>query len=310
MNKSLYQIFGVPKNATSSAIDEAYGRLRAAYFARQQQGDTNATNELIGLTGAYEILGNSEKRTAYDEQLAARQFQPRPIETARPIAKTPLRTATASASKVAPAKKGINFLLMLLVIVVIAVVTVAAVRWKSSQKEQAQIEKQRHTEEQKNEQKKEYHKAMSSLAEIYVRWNDALRLADSTARIALSGPVGSLQGIKREAESLAVPVCLVEPKTKMVAGMDKFVNGLMHFMAYSSDKLDYVARERFEEGMTQFAEYEKDATACNPKNSVAPQPRLVKRSAALPSCRHALRTAQLGAGPRSTASTRATRVFG
>ena len=66
MQKSLYQILGVPKNAPRSIIHEAYSRLRAEALTHQQQGEPDATNELVGLAGAYEILGNSEKRAAYD----------------------------------------------------------------------------------------------------------------------------------------------------------------------------------------------------------------------------------------------------
>ena len=73
MQKSHYQILGVVQNASSNVIDEAHARLRAVYLTNQQQGDSSSANELVGLTGAYEILRNPEKRTAYDEKLANMQ---------------------------------------------------------------------------------------------------------------------------------------------------------------------------------------------------------------------------------------------
>lgn len=63
------------------------------------------------------------------------------------------------------------------------------------------------------------------------RWNDALSLAGSTPRVALSGPVAKLQDLKREAEKQRVSGCLVEPTVELVGAMDLIIAGFLDFMA-------------------------------------------------------------------------------
>lgn len=179
-------------------------------------------------------------------------------------------------------EKGISLLTLL---VAIAIAIGAAIWWKESRdaslkeqaiaakaQQEAQEEKQRQLERQKQEfqaqvekerNKNEFDKSISELNSIYARWNDALKLADSTARIALSGPVGKLQEIKREAESLMVPACLVEPKKKMIEGMNKMVDGFMQFMG-DADIGKILARVSFEDGRKLFVEYETGSAACAP----------------------------------------------
>lgn len=94
MEKSLYQILGVSQKASRSMIHEAYGRLRGEGLSRRQEGYPDATNELVALASAYEILGNSEKRSAYDDHLAARLYQPSAPATTRTL--TPIARPTLS----------------------------------------------------------------------------------------------------------------------------------------------------------------------------------------------------------------------
>lgn len=79
MKRSLYQILGVQKNASQNALEEAFKKLQSEYNTLKEQGDQEASNELIGINHAYEVLSNPEKRAAYDEKWAAMQFQSRPI---------------------------------------------------------------------------------------------------------------------------------------------------------------------------------------------------------------------------------------
>lgn len=80
MKKNLYQVLGVRQNASHDAIDSAHSTLRTKYQALYDQGSQDASNELFIINGAYEILSNPERRAAYDEKLAAMQYQPRPIQ--------------------------------------------------------------------------------------------------------------------------------------------------------------------------------------------------------------------------------------
>ena len=143
---------------------------------------------------------------------------------------------------------------------------VAKMQQEAEEEKQRQLEKQKQefqAEVEKERNKNEFDKSVSELNAIYARWNDALKLADSTARIALSGPVGKLQEIKREAESLMVPACLVEPKKKMIDGMNHMIDGFMHFMG-SADIGKILARASFEDGSKLFGEYETISAKCAP----------------------------------------------
>lgn len=64
-SKDLYEILGVPRNASAEEIKKAYHKL-----ARQYHPDINkspdAEDKLKEINAAYEILGNEEKRAQYD----------------------------------------------------------------------------------------------------------------------------------------------------------------------------------------------------------------------------------------------------
>lgn len=174
---------------------------------------------------------------------------------------------------------------LLTLLIAIALILGAAVWWKEShnahikeraeearKQQEAQEEKQKQIEKQKQEfqaqiekerKRNEFEKSISELNKIYSQWNDATTLANNTARIALSGPVGKLQEIKREAESLMVPECLVEPKKKMIEGMNKIIEGFMQFMG-DADLGKIHAMVSFESGKKLFDEYEKSSSACAP----------------------------------------------
>jgi hypothetical protein len=65
---------------------------------------------------------------------------------------------------------------------------------------------------------------------IYRRWIDAERLALSTGRIALSGPVASLQALQREAESAKTDICMSESKAALVELIKKNTTVMLQFM--------------------------------------------------------------------------------
>ena len=65
---------------------------------------------------------------------------------------------------------------------------------------------------------------------VYRRWVDAERLASSTARIALAGPVATMQSVQREAEALTVPQCLSDARRALVELTTQSTTGLIEFM--------------------------------------------------------------------------------
>lgn len=62
-------------------------------------------------------------------------------------------------------------------------------------------------------------------------WDDTNELADSTARIALSGPVSDLQDIKQRASALDAPDCAAGVKDTLLGYMDIQTDVYLTFMA-------------------------------------------------------------------------------
>jgi hypothetical protein len=95
------------------------------------------------------------------------------------------------------------------------------------------------------------------LDEIAVKWKDAFKVASATGRVALSGPVGDLQSLKREVEALEVSECLRLPKLELSSGFDKFINMfLAHMRQEEPDELKVLS------AMVDIGNYTKGAALC------------------------------------------------
>lgn len=90
--------------------------------------------------------------------------------------------------------------------------------------------------------------AKLALEKLYGRWHDADVLALSTPFLTLSGPVASLQALRREAADIDAPPCLLVARAKLVAGMTGTINGYLSAMGSlsrpSSGLLVHFAREK------------------------------------------------------------------
>jgi molecular chaperone DnaJ len=64
--KDLYEILGVPRNATQDEIRRAYLKLAHKYHPDKTGGDKEAEEKLKEINAAYDILKNPEKRAQYD----------------------------------------------------------------------------------------------------------------------------------------------------------------------------------------------------------------------------------------------------
>ncbi|MCX8064864.1 MAG: DnaJ domain-containing protein, partial [Candidatus Hydrogenedentes bacterium] len=65
--KDLYEILGVPRNATQEEIRRAYLNLARKYHPDRTGGDKEAEEKLKEINAAYDILKNPEKRAMYDK---------------------------------------------------------------------------------------------------------------------------------------------------------------------------------------------------------------------------------------------------
>ncbi|MCZ6670137.1 MAG: DnaJ domain-containing protein, partial [Acidobacteria bacterium] len=61
-----YAILGVPREATDQEIKKAYRRQAIKYHPDKNPGDQQAEEQFKVAAEAYNVLGDSEKRSLYD----------------------------------------------------------------------------------------------------------------------------------------------------------------------------------------------------------------------------------------------------
>lgn len=79
---NLYEILEVSEKASKEVIDKAYHVLAKKYHPDLQEGTKKKTAEkkMQKLNEAYEVIGNEEKRKAYDEELRLKREEAKRIE--------------------------------------------------------------------------------------------------------------------------------------------------------------------------------------------------------------------------------------
>src|SRR3954447_19593424 len=66
-NKDFYKVLGVPKTASQTEIKKAYRKLARANHPDSNPGDTKKHDTFKSVAEAYDVVGDPEKRTAYDD---------------------------------------------------------------------------------------------------------------------------------------------------------------------------------------------------------------------------------------------------
>jgi hypothetical protein len=62
-----YAVMGVPIDATSGAIRKAFRALSLQYHPDKNVGDETAASHFVEIAAAYEIIGNPDRRAAFDD---------------------------------------------------------------------------------------------------------------------------------------------------------------------------------------------------------------------------------------------------
>ena len=65
-DKDFYEILGVQKNASDDEIKKAYRKQAMKYHPDRNKDDKKAERKFKEAAAAYEVLKDSEKRSAYD----------------------------------------------------------------------------------------------------------------------------------------------------------------------------------------------------------------------------------------------------
>jgi len=65
--RDYYEVLGIQKNASKDEIKKAYRKLAVQYHPDKNPGDKQAEEKFKEATEAYEILGDDQKKSAYDQ---------------------------------------------------------------------------------------------------------------------------------------------------------------------------------------------------------------------------------------------------
>jgi len=64
--KDYYEVLGVPKNASAAEIKKAYRKLAQRFHPDANRGNKDAEERFKEISAAYDVIGDQEKRPAYD----------------------------------------------------------------------------------------------------------------------------------------------------------------------------------------------------------------------------------------------------
>jgi hypothetical protein len=112
--------------------------------------------------------------------------------------------------------------------------------------------------------------AVATMQHLGAEWDDANKLAGTTGRGSLSGPISNLQKIARDANDLNLPGCMDAAKAAMTAYMEDTVDGYILFMSQmSSDSAttDAQVNQKFNLASTEYDTFEtllSDVQKCAP----------------------------------------------
>ncbi len=132
--------------------------------------------------------------------------------------------------------------------------------------QQARVDEERKVLEQRKAQEQAQKDALASslkaMDTLVARWDDAVKVASTTGRIALSGPVATLQAIKRDTEGVTVPPCLDAGKAGLLRSMSSTEKGFLTFMRNELNIGSALSQSDFDEAAAAMEIYKRGRAAC------------------------------------------------
>lgn len=136
----------------------------------------------------------------------------------------------------------------------------------AAKEEQAQRDLERKQLEERlakeKQQKDALQESNQAIDDAYTRWTDAIKVADSTSRVSLSGPVSTLQAIRRDTQGITVAPCMDAAKASLLASMDHTIEGFLAFMSNQLNLGKEMARAPLEAGVKELAKYQENRKLC------------------------------------------------
>lgn len=137
---------------------------------------------------------------------------------------------------------------------------------KQKQDEERIREGERRELERRIEEDKKQHDVLqassSALDSLLARWSDAAQVASTTSRIALSGPVATMQSLRREAEQLKVSPCMDLAKAHLVASMGDAIEAFLVFMRNEMGLGEAMAQSHFADSRTNLQAFKAARADC------------------------------------------------
>jgi PHP family Zn ribbon phosphoesterase len=106
--------------------------------------------------------------------------------------------------------------------------------------------------------------SIEQLLSLDEEFNDAVKVAESTSRISLSGPISELQAIAREINDLKVPACLEPAKKYYYKSAD---NEIMALLAFASQEKESVVSSYIYTSLSAYGDAQDEVAkikACAP----------------------------------------------
>jgi hypothetical protein len=137
-----------------------------------------------------------------------------------------------------PTQKGIGFLHIVGVIALLVALAVGFKVYKTHEKK-AELVRQELLRKEEATRKVELVRGLNAQRDMVIstlsKWEDALKLAGMTSRIALSQSIAQMQAIKREMDELKTNECFQKSTKSMAAGMNDAIFAFEMFVRFPSN---------------------------------------------------------------------------